>query len=96
MKPTSSSKKKKILKQLSQQFNQQFKIQKLPHLFLKFGQNQIHFYSGALSKDELIQLDKNINIKNIGLYTLKYEKDKIQLTQNGEEFLKNQISTIKN
>ncbi len=88
MKLLSSSKKKKILKQL----NQQFGIQKLPYLLLQFGQNKIRFYSRALSKDELIQLDKNINIKNIGLYALKHEKNEICLTLNGIQLLKSQIT----
>jgi NOL1/NOP2/fmu family ribosome biogenesis protein len=88
MKPISSSQKKKIVKQL----NDKFGISKIPHLLLQFGKEKIRFYSGSLSKDELIRLDKNIRIENIGLYALKNEKEITRLTLDGTQLLKNQIS----
>ena len=88
MKPISSSQKKKIVKQL----NEQFGIKKIRHLFLQFGKEKIRFYSGSFSKDELIQLDKSIRIENIGLYALKNEKNIPRLTLDGTQLIKDQIS----
>jgi NOL1/NOP2/fmu family ribosome biogenesis protein len=88
MKLIKSSEKKKILKQL----NQQFGIKKLPYLLLRFGKNKIRIYSGNLSTEELNILDKNLKIENIGLYFAKQEKDDIRLTLDGVQILKPQIT----
>ena len=90
MKPLLSSKKKKILTQL----NNQYGITKLPYLLLQFGKEKIRLYSGSLSKEELITLDKKLKVENIGLYFAKQEKEEIRLTLDGLQLLKSQI--IKN
>ena len=88
MKIIKSSEKKKILKQL----NEQFGIKKLPYLLLRFGKEKIRAYSGSLSTEELNILDKNIRIENIGLYFAKQEKQEIRLTLDGVQILKPQIT----
>ena len=88
MKPLLSSKKKKILTQL----NNQYGITKLPYLLLQFGKEKIRLYSGSLSKEELITLDKKSRVENIGLYFAKQEKEEIRLTLDGLQLLKGQIT----
>jgi len=88
MQTLKSTHKKKILKQLKEQFG----IKKLPHLLIKFGKERIKLYSGSLSKQELHILNKNLRIENIGLYFAKQEKDRLRLTLDGIQILKSQIT----
>jgi len=88
MKPIKSSEKKKIIKQL----NEQYGISELPYLLLQFGKEKIRIYSGNLSKEELITLDKQLKIENIGLYAMKTERDQLRLTLDGIQILKDQIT----
>lgn len=88
MKPLTSSDKKKILAQLEKQFG----INELPYLIIQFGKEKLRVYSGNLSKEELIILDKNLRIENIGLYFAKQENNGIRLTLDGVQLLKNQIT----
>jgi len=106
MKIIYSSKKKKIISQL----NEQYGISKLPYLLIKFGDprkfqkfsgpknsgnfsgDKIRIYSGSLSNDELNTLAANLIIETIGLYFAKTEKDGIRLTLDGIQILKQQIT----
>ena len=88
MKIIRSTEKKKILKQL----NEQYGITELPFLLIKFGKEKIRLYSGNLSVEELNVLDANLRIENIGLYFAKEQKDGIRLTLDGIQILKNQIT----
>jgi len=88
MKPLTSSQKKHIIKQL----NQQYGITHLPYLLLKFGKEKIRLYSGNLSKEELLTLDNNLRIENIGLYFAKQQNDGIRLTLDGLQLIKDQIT----
>ena len=88
MKILLSKQKKKILKQL----NEQFGIEKLPYLLLRFGKEKIRLYSGSLAVEELNILDKKIRIETIGLYLAKEQVDGIRLTLDGVQLLKNQIT----
>ena len=76
MKILSSSQKKKIINNL----NEQYGITFLPYLLIKFGKEKIRLYSGNLSKNELINLDRNLRIENIGIYFAKEQPDGIRLT----------------
>ncbi len=87
MKILSSSQKKKITKEL----NENFGIKNIPYLFLKFGKEKIRLYSGNLSKEELNKLDHSINIESAGLYFAKQEKTEIKLTLEGTQILKPEI-----
>lgn len=87
MKPLPSSQKKLIVKQL----NNQYGITELPYLLLRFGKEKLRLYSGNLSKEELLDLDKNLRIENMGLYFAK-QQGEIRLTLDGLQLLKNQIT----
>lgn len=88
MKLIYSSEKKYVLNKL----NEQFGIEKLPYLLIKFGEDKIRLYSGSLSNEELNTLASELNIENIGLYFAKEEKDGIRLTLDGLQILKNQVT----
>ena len=66
-----SSEKKRIIEQL----NEQFGISKLPYLLLGVGKEKTRGFSGSLSKEEIMQISKLVNIELIGLYMLKEESD---------------------
>ena len=87
MKPLLAGKKKKIVKEL----NNQFGVNKVEGLFLQFGKEKIRVYSGNLSKEELIDLDKNLRVENIGLYLAKIQSDGIRLSLDGCGLLKKEI-----
>jgi len=88
MKTLSSSRKKKIIQQLENQFG----ITSLPYLFLQFGKDKIRVYSGNLSKENLNNLDKNTRIENMGLYFARIQPDGIRLTIDGIQLVKDQIT----
>ena len=88
MKVLKSSQKKKILKQL----NEQFGIIELPYLLLQFGKEKLRAYSGKLSVEELNKLDNHLRIETIGLYFAKQQIDGIRLTLDGIQLFKNQIT----
>lgn len=88
MKIIKSNEKKKILQQL----NEQFGIQKMPHLLLRFGKEKIRAFSGNLSSNELLTLDANLRIEYAGVYTAKQQADGIRLTIDGLSLFKEQIT----
>lgn len=84
-----SSEKKKILKEL----NEQFGIEKLPYLLIESGRERIRAFSGSLSKEEILQISHLTNIEQIGIYLIKKE-DTLRLSMDAIHLLKSQI--IKN
>lgn len=85
-----SSEKKEIISQL----NNQFGITDLPFLLIESGKEKIRGFSGHLSKDEIIELGKILNIEVIGLYLIKKEENIFRLSLDATHLLKEQI--IKN
>lgn len=90
MKILLSPQKKKILKQL----NEQFGITTLPYLILQFGEEKLRAYSGSFSIEELNILNANLRIEKLGLYFAKALPEGLRLTFDGVQLFKNQI--IKN
>ena len=87
MEPLKNSQKKKIIEKLDQQFG----ISTLPYLFLQFGKDKIRIYSGNLSRQDLIDLDRKLRIENVGLYFCRIQEDGIRLTIDGIQLVKDQI-----
>jgi NOL1/NOP2/fmu family ribosome biogenesis protein len=81
-----SAQKKKIIKQLEEQFG----ITKLPYLLLEAGKEKVRAFSGHLSKDEIQQLNNTINLELIGLYLIKKESP-IRISVDATHLLKDQI-----
>jgi len=69
------AKKKKIMHLLEEQYE----IKKLPHLFIKSGKDKYRFYSGSLSKQEILKLANNTNIEIIGAKLCKTDNEKARL-----------------
>ncbi len=88
MKPLTTSEKKKITEQL----NNQFGIKEINAQLFLFGKEKIRLYTGALSREELIQMDKELRIENIGLYFAKQENDGFRLTLDGVQLFKREIT----
>ncbi|MBR9705611.1 hypothetical protein GOV14_01110 [Candidatus Pacearchaeota archaeon] len=88
MRSIKSSEKKRILKQL----NEQFGIKNLPYLLIRFGKDKIRAYSGNLCREEIQHLNKTIRIENLGLYFLNMQKDEARPTLDGVQLLRNQIT----
>ncbi len=82
-----SPEKRRIVKQL----NEQFGIEKLPYLLLETGKEKIRFFSGNLSKEEIIKLSSVINIELIGIYAIRKERN-FRLSIDAIHLLKSQIS----
>jgi NOL1/NOP2/fmu family ribosome biogenesis protein len=83
-----SNEKKKILAQL----NEQFGIKEMPHLLLRFGQDKIRAFSGSISADELLTLDKYLRIETTGIYLAKEQQDGLRLSLDGISLFNKQIS----
>lgn len=81
-----SAEKKRILKELKEQFG----ISNLPYLLIESGKEKIRAFSGHLSKEEIIQIAEIANVEIIGLYLLKREDD-FRLSLDATTMLKNQI-----
>ena len=69
-------------------------ITKIPFLLVNSGKEKIRGYTGNLSKEELIKLNKEIGIEILGLYLLhSYEgDDSLRLSFDGIYALKDQIT----
>ena len=82
-----SPEKKKILEELEHLFG----IKNIPYLLIRTGNEKIRVYSGSLSKDEIIELDRLVNIEIIGEYFLKQEGD-LRLSLDATQIMKAQIT----
>ena len=70
------TKKKRILEKLEKDYG----VSKLPHLFIKTAKNKYRIYSGSLSKEEIIELVKNVNVELIGTRLCTIDDDDVRLT----------------
>lgn len=84
-----SSKKKKILQELKEQFG----IEKLNYLLIQTGKEKIRAFTGHLSKEEILQLSRLTNIELIGIYLIKREEQQdLRLSLDATHLLKEQIT----
>ena len=81
------SEKKKIVQQLKEQFD----VQEIEEIMLQFGLERFRLFSGNLTRDQLLQLDKTVRIESAGLYLARQNEDGIRLTIDGAHFLKEKI-----
>ena len=82
------SEKREIISKLEEQYG----ISELPYLLIMIGKEKIRAYSGSLSKVEIMQLGKSVNIELIGIYLMKIEKDGIRLSHDATSLLKDRIT----
>ena len=83
-----ASEKKRILKKLEEQFG----IKKLNFLLIQQGKDKIRGYTGTLSKDEILGLERQINIETIGTYLFKIQPDGLRLSLDACQIFSNQIT----
>lgn len=87
MKILSSSEKKRIIEKL----NGHFGIVDIPFKLLQFGKEKIRVFSGNLSPEKIMSIEKNLRLENAGLYIAREVKDGIRLTIDGTHFLKKEL-----
>jgi len=87
MKFIKSSEKKKLLRQLEEQFG----IEELPFMLIETGKQKIRGFSGTMTKEEIRELGEIANVEIIGAYLIKKER-KLRLSLDGTTILKEQIS----
>lgn len=85
--PLLSTEKEKVKKLL----NENYGITDVPYLLLKFGKEKLRAYSGSLSKEELIALDRTLKIETAGLYFANESDGDLRLTLDGTQLFKEQI-----
>ncbi|MEK6889489.1 MAG: hypothetical protein AABW80_05275 [Nanoarchaeota archaeon] len=81
-----SGEKREIIAQL----NKQFGIEDLPYLLIESGKEKIRAFSGTMSKEEILELNKMANIEAVGIYLIKKEHD-LRLSFDATQILKDQI-----
>lgn len=82
-----SAEKKRMIEEL----NEKFGITEIPWLLIEAGKEKTRGFSGHLSKEEIIELGRTINIETIGLYVIKKEHD-LRLSLDAPILLRSQIS----
>ena len=60
-------------KQVIADLENQFGIEKIPGMLIEAGREKTRLFTGSLSREELIELDKICRIELIGLYAVKKE-----------------------
>ncbi|MEK6872227.1 MAG: hypothetical protein AABX16_04960 [Nanoarchaeota archaeon] len=81
------SEKKKVVAQL----NNQFGVNEIQQMICKFGEERYRVFSGNLSREQLLELDKTVRIESTGLYFARQNGENIRLTIDGVHFLKEKI-----
>lgn len=80
-------------KKITQYLQNQFGITNLPYLLIESGKERIRAFSGHLSKEEILQLNKLTNIELIGIYFIKKEsQEEMRLTLDAMHLIKDQIT----
>ncbi|MEK6855048.1 MAG: hypothetical protein AABX73_02390 [Nanoarchaeota archaeon] len=84
----SQSEKKRLLAELETHYN----IKNLPYLLLETGRKKIRAFSGSLTKEEIFELSRSINIELIGLYIINKKDDIPRISFDSLPLFKAQIS----
>jgi NOL1/NOP2/fmu family ribosome biogenesis protein len=82
-----SGEKKQVLADLENQFG----IQKIPGMLIESGREKIRLFTGSLTREELVELDKAVRIELIGLYAIKKE-DTYRLSIDGSYLFDEQVT----
>jgi NOL1/NOP2/fmu family ribosome biogenesis protein len=79
--------KRKIMEKLDY-----YGITELPYLLIGSGKDKIRGYTGDLSTDELIELNKEIGVEIIGMYLLHNYEEGLRLSFDAITILKDKIT----
>ncbi len=80
-------------KEIEKTLNDQFGIRKVPRTIVRRGKERLFLFSGSLPEKEIKKLENNVIIERVGIYFAKIVpgEDKIKLSIEGTQFLKDQI-----
>jgi NOL1/NOP2/fmu family ribosome biogenesis protein len=87
MKFIKSGEKKNIVNEL----NVQFGIDKLSYVLVETGKQKIRGFSGSMTRDEIVELSEIANVEIVGIYLMKNEKGGMRLGLDGSMILSNKI-----
>ena len=82
-----SSEKKKLIKELEENFG----ILKLDYLLIETGKQKIRGFSGTMTKEEIKELSEIANVEIIGIYLFRREGN-LRLSLDGTHLLKKQMT----
>lgn len=78
-------------RKIQEELNETFGINEIPYQLIETGKEKIRGFSGSLTKDEIINLSRIINIELIGTYLLKREES-IRLSYDATHLFQSQIT----
>ncbi|HLC31358.1 MAG TPA: hypothetical protein VJK51_01700 [Candidatus Nanoarchaeia archaeon] len=84
--------KSKEKKQVIETLNEQFGVEELPYLLIETGNEKIRAFSGSLSKDEIVELNRHVRIELIGQYFIKKESSYLRLSLDATQLLNTQLT----
>src|SRR3989344_4652383 len=87
MKIIFGTEKKEIIRRL-----EHYGIEKVPFLLIRYGKDKIRGYSGALSKEEIFEINRLTKKDLIGIYLFNDERDEIRLSLDALHLFKDQIT----
>lgn len=83
-----SKERKEILEKLEDQYG----ITKIQGILILVGKERIFLYQGSMNEEEIRKLEQIIYIERIGTYIAKIQENKIRLSIEGSQILKDQIT----
>jgi NOL1/NOP2/fmu family ribosome biogenesis protein len=82
---------KKETQEILDKLNEQFGISEIPGILVQIGQERIFLFQGSLNEEEIKKLERIVPIERVGIYFCKIQDDKIRLSIDGTQLLKDQI-----
>lgn len=86
-----SSEKKQILAELEEIYG----IKELNYMLIETGKKKIRAFSGDLTKEELYEISKYVNIELIGMYLISKKDDSMRINFDAVSLLRNEITKSK-
>ena len=84
---------KKQKQEIENKLNEQFGVQEIKGEIIMKGKEKLFLFSGSFTNEEIKKLERMVVIERIGVYFGKIDEhtDKIRLSIEGSQILKNQI-----
>jgi len=83
---------KKERKEILEKLEDQYGIEKIQGILILVGKERIFLYQGNMNGEEIRNLEQTICIERIGTYIAKIQEDKIRLSIEGSQILKDSIT----
>ena len=78
-------------REIEKKLNEQFGIEKIHGLILTTGEERLFLFSGDFSEKNIKTLERAVPIERTGIYFAKIIGDKVKLSIEGAQILRNQI-----